>query len=111
MNESKSAARSVSVKAKAKSGGGRKIRHITIEPSDNGGHMMSVHHESDDTEDKMQSMGYMKPEKSVHETTDSMMEHLGKVVGHKPNKASTKQAAGGKKEAMAAAKVDAAEKV
>lgn len=111
MNESKSAARSVSVKAKAKSGGGRKIRHMMIEPSDNGGFMTTTHSMPDSTGDKMRDMGYMEPEKSVHETTDSMMDHVGKTFGHKPNKASIEQAGKGKKEAAAAAKVDADEKV
>lgn len=112
MNESKSAARSVSVKAKAKSGGGHKIRHMMIEPSDNGGFMTSTEHEPDGDEGDMMAGRYVPPMKSVHESVDSMMNHVGKTFGHKPkNKASMQQAAGGKKEAMAAAKVDAAEKV
>ncbi len=110
MNESKSAPRSVSMKAKSSAGHGkRKASRMHITAADNGGFSVETEHEPDS--DDMEKGTYTPPMKTVHEDTDSLMEHVGKQFGAKKNKASMAQASAGKTQATDAAKVDAAEQV
>lgn len=57
------------------------IESVRVERADNGFTVHTHRRVKKSLIHKFETMGYMEPERSVFESTDAMLEHIGKVFG------------------------------